>query len=300
MMNDVDDYLRRLDAALGHVPYATAREIRAGIEEELRSLEPIAADERMRELGDPAAIAAAAAGSLQESPAPAWAANGAPQWAPAPPARPASTASPIYVVLTGLAVAFGMWVVPLVGWIAGIVLMWSSVVWRRWEKILATAVPLAAVALLAGIGAIVNAVRQQQRTAAYSGEAQLEFHAPGADQYAVTNPFIPADYDLLWSAPFAVGILNVAVGVWLLVVAFRRGLVAVSPRRGSSGPGAAGVRADADGSAFTAVATAMLVVGALGTLGSALVFARPLIATPLALLAVAGLVMLVVRAVSRR
>jgi len=299
MTNTVNDYLERLDAALAHVPYATAREIRAGIEEELRSLEPTAADERMRELGDPAAIAAAAAGSLQEGPAARGA--GAPSWAAAPPPRSAGTASPIYVVLTGLAVAFGMWVVPVVGWFAGIVLMWTSVVWRRWEKILATTVPLGAVALLAVIGAIVNAVREQQRIAAYSSEVQLEFHAPSVDEHAVTNPFIPADYDLLWSAPLAVGILNVAIGVWLLAVAFRRGLEPVSPRRATvSGPGAGG-RADAGGgSAFTAIAIAMLVVGVLGGLGSALLFARPITAAPLLLLAVAGLVMLVVRAISRR
>jgi hypothetical protein len=74
----------------------------------------------------------------------------------------------------------------------------------------------------------------------------------------------------------------------------------VSPRRNPPGPGVEGARADAAGSAFTAVATAMLVVGVLGALGSALLFARPLIASPLALLAVGGLVMLVVRAVSRR
>lgn len=299
MTNTVNDYLERLDAALAHVPYATAQEIREGVEEELRSLDPAAADERMRELGDPQHIAAAATGSLREGPAAGGA--GAPSWAPAPPPRSAGTASPIYVVLTGLAVAFGMWLVPVVGWIAGIVLVWASVVWRRWEKILATAVPLGAVALLAVIGAIVNAVREQQRIAAYSSEVQLEFHAPSVDEYAVTNPFIPADYDLLWSAPLAVGILNVAIGVWLLVIAFRRGLVPVSPRRATvSGPGAGGRADSGGGSAFTAIAIAMLVVGVLGGLGSALLFARPIMAAPLLLLAVAGLVMLVVRAVSRR
>lgn len=300
MTNTVNDYLERLDAALAHVPYATAREIREGVEEELRSLDAAAAHERIRELGDPRQIATAAAGSLREGPTPAGATGGEPQWAPVPPARP-STASPIYVVLTGLAVAFGMWVVPIVGWIAGIVLMWMSAVWRRWEKIVATAVPLVAAAVLAAIAAIMSAIEEQQRMSAYRSEVELsEFHAPGVDQYGASNPFLPASYDLFWAAPFAVGLLNVAVGVWLLAVAFRRGLEPVSPRRNPPGPGVEGARADAAGSAFTAVATAMLVVGVLGALGTALLFARPLIASPLALLAVAGLVMLVMRAVSRR
>jgi len=297
MTNTVNDYLERLDAALAHVPYATAREIREGVAEELRSLDATAADERMRELGDPEHIAAAATGSLREGPAAGGA--GAPSWAPAPPPRSAGTASPIYVVLTGLAVAFGMWVVPIVGWIAGIVLMWMSAVWRRWEKIVATAVPLVAAAVLAAIAAITSAIEEQQRTSAYQSEVELsEFHAPGVDQYGASNPFIPASYDLFWAAPFAVGLLNVAVGVWLLVVAFRRGLTPVSPVRTRAGSSAG--RSDSGSSAVTALATTMLVVGVLGAVWMVIVTRNPLSLLTWLLLAVAGLVMLVVRAVSRR
>lgn len=297
MTKTVDEYLERLDAALGAVPYATAREIRAGVEEELRSLDPTEADERMRELGDPADIAAAAAaGSLRETPVtPSWAADGAtaPPWTPGR-TRANGTASPVYVVLTGLAIAVGLWVVPIAGWIAGIVLLWSSVVWRRWEKVVATVVPVAAAGVLAAVLTVLAAVEEQQRTTAYRSELQAdEFHAPGIDEFAAGNPFVPATYDLLWTAPLVIGLLNLAIGVWLLVVAFRRGLAPVSPGRIRAAGG--------DGvSAMTGIGAAMLVTGLLGALAVLAVTRNPIGAGAWLLLAVAGLVLLVARAVSRR
>lgn len=294
MTKTVDEYLERLDAALGALPYATAREIRAGIEEELRSLDATDADERMRELGDPADIASAATGTLGEAPVlPSWAADGAtaPPWAPEP-TRANGTASPVYVALTGLAIAVGLWVVPIAGWIAGIVLLWSSVVWRRWEKVVATVVPLAAAGVLAAVLAVLAAAEEQQRTTAFRSELQAdEFHAPGIDEFAAGNPFVPATYDLIWTAPIGIGLLNLAIGVWLLVVAFRRELAPVSPGRARAAGGV---------SALTGIGAAMLIAGLLGALASFSVTRNPIGVGVWALLAVAGLVLLVARAVSRR
>lgn len=54
------------------------------------------------------------------------------------------------IVAISLVVAFGGVLFPLMGWIAGIVMMWVSPVWSRGEKLLTTLVPLAAAALCAG------------------------------------------------------------------------------------------------------------------------------------------------------
>lgn len=288
MTNTVHDYLQRLDAALGPVPYVTAREIRAGVEEELLALDAAAADERMRELGDPADIAAAASGSLRETPS--WAADGAtaPPWQAAPPARASGTASPVYVVLTTLAIGVGLWVVPVVGWIAGIVLLWSSVVWRRWEKILATAVPVGALGLLVVVTMLTPRIDAQATSVVVSGSGG-EFHAPRVEEYGAANPFLPSGFDLFWSGALGIAALCFASGVWLLVVAFRRGLEPVSPRRGGR-----------SGDPLVAVGAAMLVTGLFVFFGSLAVFANLLTAWPFLVLAVAGLALLVVRAVTRR
>jgi len=52
-----EDFLGRLDAAMGSVPHGVANEIRAGIAEELDGLDAEATAARIAQLGDPVQIA---------------------------------------------------------------------------------------------------------------------------------------------------------------------------------------------------------------------------------------------------
>ncbi|MFT4259090.1 hypothetical protein [Microbacterium sp.] len=56
-----EDYLARLDDAMGALPYGVAGDLRAGIAEELTGIDADAVSARIAQLGDPAAIARAAA-----------------------------------------------------------------------------------------------------------------------------------------------------------------------------------------------------------------------------------------------
>lgn len=267
MTNTVNDYLERLDAALAHVPYATAREIREGVEEELRSLDAAAAHERIRELGDPRQIATAAAGE-----------SAAAALAPAPTAALRGTSSPTYVVITALAVGIGAFVVPLLGWFAGIALLWSSAVWRTWEKVLATASPLLGTGFLLLASWIAASVEQEARDAGTGGGD------------SVTNPFIPATFDIAWTGAFGIGAVNLAVGVWLLIVGLRRSLQAPQPR--SSGAGASG-------SATGVIGAVLIASGALLALVPAVLFARPIMLLPGAVVVLIGSGLLLVRGLRR-
>ena len=123
-MTETSTYLDRLRAELVGVPPEVSREIIAGIREELAGLDAQAAAARIEELGDPAFIAAEA------------------RAASTPPAAPTQD-NRTYIILTGLVVAFGGIIVPVLGWIVGLALMWSSKSWLRWEKWVATlAVPV--------------------------------------------------------------------------------------------------------------------------------------------------------------
>lgn len=150
----VEDYLRRLDYAARVLPDDRRRELvdeiaghiaesRAGgqvrTEADLRTL--------LDRLGDPAEIVAAAREGDD------------PLGSPAGPAglvrvlRRPSIATEITAVL--LLTAGSLF--PFVGWIAGVVVLWTSRRWRTWEKVLATLVfpggpGLAAVAGAVGIG----------------------------------------------------------------------------------------------------------------------------------------------------
>ncbi len=67
-----------------------------------------------------------------------------------PPAGQTGERSPQwYIVVTSLLVGFGGFVLPVVGWIAGLVMMWVSPSWRRWEKWVATmAAPVVALVVI--------------------------------------------------------------------------------------------------------------------------------------------------------
>lgn len=128
----VKDYLDRLRVALVGLPDEVGHEILAGIAEELAGLDATEAAARIDALGDPTFIAAEArrevgvvASSRGVTTAPA--ASGDPRW---------------YLVLASLLVAVGGFVIPGIGWIVGIVMVWLSKSWYRWEKWVATLLPL--------------------------------------------------------------------------------------------------------------------------------------------------------------
>lgn len=60
------------------------------------------------------------------------------------------------IVAISLVIAFGGVLFPLMGWIAGIAMMWVSPVWTRGEKALTTLVPIAAAGACLGAIAVVD------------------------------------------------------------------------------------------------------------------------------------------------
>ncbi|AMB60132.1 HAAS signaling domain-containing protein [Microterricola viridarii] len=204
----VSAYLASLDAALSGVDAATRAEIVAGVREELVGLPAEATAERIREIGDPAFVAAEARGALPDA-LPAERVGEPAASAPAPTAAKAEPAW--FAVIAGLLVMIGGVVVPVVGALAGYVMVWLSGAWTRRQKVIATAVPVAYVAVLFAVLALVADIAQPApATTGTSGE----FHAP-------LNPLLPAGYDVLWSGILLLGVVQLAVGVWLLAAARR-------------------------------------------------------------------------------
>lgn len=124
----IRDYLRRLDAATAALPPDERAEIREGISAHLaEALSPTATDVEVRNtvaaLGDPYEFVAQPA-----HPAPA-----------AVPAQPASGRGALEIAAVVL-LLIGAFIVPLVGWVAGVVLLWTSKAWTRGQKVLGTLV----------------------------------------------------------------------------------------------------------------------------------------------------------------
>lgn len=178
----VHSYLTQLERALVGLPVEVREEIVAGIREELDGLDAAAAAARIETLGDPAFIAAEA---LTEADVPALAPS-EPRWFP---------------VVAALLVAVGGIVIPFVGWLVGIAMVWMSKSWRSSEKWIATLTPFAAIAAMALISLVVEWTKL--------GEASAGQEGP--------NPLVPAMYDVVWSSVVLALLVNVVVGLWLLV-----------------------------------------------------------------------------------
>lgn len=141
------DYLAELDRELAGVPDDVRQGIVAGITEELEGLDAAAATSRIATLGDPAFIAAEARAGA--GPISTGARSAAVVLAP-----PRASEQRWYVVLTALLLYVGGLVVPLAGWVAGIMMLWASKLWTRNEKLVATTVPPVVVVVLFGIFSI--------------------------------------------------------------------------------------------------------------------------------------------------
>ena len=143
----VEDYLARLRSAAQRLAPDRREELVEGITEHLQAARAAgaAADEAavrtlLDRLGEPEEIVDAA----REDGAPT--AGYGPAYGPASGSWSASEAGAVPAAPgTGLEVAalvlltFGSFV-PLVGWLVGVVLLWTSTRWRTWEKVLATLV----------------------------------------------------------------------------------------------------------------------------------------------------------------
>ena len=122
-MTKIEDYLTELDSLLTGVDPATREGLLHGIREELSTLTPADADARLRALGDPAFVAASVRAergtlTLQKEDA-AW-----------------------YSILTVLLLTVGGFIIPVIGWLAGLVMLWASRTWAVSHKVIGTLVAL--------------------------------------------------------------------------------------------------------------------------------------------------------------
>ncbi|AWB89693.1 HAAS signaling domain-containing protein [Salinibacterium hongtaonis] len=179
-------YLARLNTALTGVSTEVRDEILAGVAEQLTGLDDDAVSVVIAELGDPEFIASEARGA---------------SGAAGPPARQRAVDSTWFAVLAASLVMVGGIVVPVIGWIAGVALVWMSSRWRPLERWIATLAPVTISAGLLAVGLIA-------RGASRSDE--------------VANPLLPSPYDLGWTGAVLTPFVAGAVGIWLLVLALRR------------------------------------------------------------------------------
>ncbi|WP_394768730.1 HAAS signaling domain-containing protein [Lacisediminihabitans sp.] len=146
----VRGYLADLDRELAGVSEEVRQGIVAGVREELEGLDAAAAASRIESLGDPAFIAAEARAGI----GPGGSTASVTELAP-----PRASEQRWYVFVTGFLLEFGGIVVPLAGWVAGIMMLWASSLWTRSEKLVAIIVPPAVGVALFGIFALVGGAR---------------------------------------------------------------------------------------------------------------------------------------------
>ncbi|QYH34764.1 DUF1700 domain-containing protein [Salinibacterium sp. M195] len=176
----VTNYLRELNDALHGLDDAVRRDIVDGAREELHGLTPAEAQQRIAALGDPAFIASEASDA-----------------SPVTTARPAAESAREgtgYVVTASLLVALGGVIVPVLGWLAGLIMVWMSRQWWRWEKVVAS--------LVAPVVSVLAIVLLLSSGSPERGEA--------------VNPLVPTAFDVWWSGALLVIVANLGVGMWLL------------------------------------------------------------------------------------
>ncbi len=124
--SEIDDYLGRLDRALGDLPYSQRREIVDEVSEHIREARETAASDDevsvrrvLARLGDPLEIAREAMDRLGVR--------------PSPPRRTGAMEIGALILLP-----IGGVVLPFVGWVVGVVLLWASGAWRTRDKVIGT------------------------------------------------------------------------------------------------------------------------------------------------------------------
>ncbi|WP_417505851.1 HAAS signaling domain-containing protein [Microbacterium sp.] len=198
-----EEYLARLDEAMRGLPHGVASDIRGGIVEELQGLDAADTAARIARLGDPVAIAREAQDEVPANPAIVVAAPVA-----APPApRPPATSTRGFAIAAALTLSFGGFLVPVLGWFVGAVLVSISTLWKTWEKVVAIIVPFV-------FGAVSLFLVQFMSFVEFSSTGSSSGTGTPADE-VVNNPLLPGFS--AWHVLLLLGCLLIpASGLWLL------------------------------------------------------------------------------------
>lgn len=202
-----EDYLARLDEAMRGLPHGVASDIRGGIVEELDGLDAEATAARIARLGDPVAIAREALDEVPASPTIVVAAPVASPVAAPLAARPSVTSTRGFAIAAALTLSFGGFLVPVVGWFVGAVLVSLSALWKTWEKVVAIIVPFV-------FGALSLLLLQFMSFVEFSSTGSSSGSGTAPDE-VVNNPLVPSFG--IWHALLLLGFLLIpASGLWLL------------------------------------------------------------------------------------
>ncbi|RWZ52517.1 hypothetical protein ELQ90_00730 [Labedella phragmitis] len=193
-----DTYLDRLANELRAVREPLRGDIWSGIAEELDGLAETDARSRIAELGDPSFIAREARNAVDVGTIGDTTSTG---YTTVVAQRPPLSESRGLAVLGAIALGVGGFVVPFVGWVVGVVLVWMSSLWRTREKVIAIVGPFVVLILAAVVSRSING------WAAVSG---------------TENPLVPVIGDIAVSSVIGALLLNVIAMVWLLVRLGRR------------------------------------------------------------------------------
>ncbi|MGW9158029.1 HAAS signaling domain-containing protein [Microbacterium sp. NPDC055665] len=198
-----EEYLARLDEAMRGLPHGVATDIRGGIVEELQGLDAAETAARIARLGDPVAIAREAQDEVPASPTIAVA---PPVVAPPAPRLP-TTSTRGFAITAALTLSFGGFVLPVLGWFVGAVLVSISTLWKTWEKVVAIVVPFA-------FGALSLILVQFMSFVDYSSTGSSSGTGTPPDE-VVNNPLLPSFG--MWHVLLLLGFLLIpASGLWLL------------------------------------------------------------------------------------
>jgi len=191
-------YLLALSDALAGESAQVRGDIVAGVREELEGLDAEQTAAKIAELGSPAFIAA----SAREEQAPV---RVEPIVQPPEIGAPLPTAEPRWLSLVAaVLVMLGGVVLPVIGWVAGIVVMWTSKAWMRRQKLVVTLLPLSISVIVLAIAVLVEM---------WSGGV----HGSGLEGF--NNPLVPTIFDQIWVAIFVALFTGSATGLWLLATA---------------------------------------------------------------------------------
>jgi hypothetical protein len=208
----IEEYLSRLDQASAGLPSEARAELRSDITEHLSSglgERPTDADVRnlLQQLGSPQDIASAAMADVDPPLSAPLPPPGVPLPGPSasesrfgvgapplpPPVAPAGTPSvwgPVEIIAV-VGLTAGMFVVPILGPIVGLVMAWISPSWTRREKAIATgltALPLIAVIVLAaGLLAVSSTSGSSSGSSIAPGPTVSAIPASSAPTYSPTG-----------------------------------------------------------------------------------------------------------------
>lgn len=193
-------YLRRVRRLLAGTDPEAAASLLEGIIEEFEGLDDAAVRSKIEQIGSPEDVTADLRAEVANRPHDAG-------W---------------YTWLTAFLVTFGGFVLPLLGWIGGVVLLWNSKTWQKRHHIIGTAVwPLVTLAGVVGLmpwalNAPAVTVTSEQTVSADGITTITPENAPltGVAPWDIGTVVSPLLGALLFG-------LLLAVGIWLIIEAQR-------------------------------------------------------------------------------